>query len=68
MSRWTRRERRSGVTDARAQLLSRMGWGIVAISLASYMVNEATGDLPVIHYGLLGLIFTGGYLGLRFLR
>lgn len=68
MSRWKRRERRSGMTDARTQLLSRIGWVIVAVSLARCTVNEATGDLPVIHYGLLGLMFAGAYLGFRFLR
>lgn len=58
--------KRRGVRSSRLTMIS--GWVLVALSLAGYLVNEFTADIPLLHYSFLGVMFAGGWLGLRHLR
>jgi len=68
VSRWARRAHKRGVSEARARLLSGLGWGLALLGVIGFAANELASDLPPVHYAMYGVIFAGGYLGLRFLR
>lgn len=67
MSRWLRRLQKDKRVNRRARVLSAAGWTIVLLGFVGFMVNEATVDLPPIHYGMYVVMFLGAYLGFRYL-
>ena len=68
MNRRMRRGRaRKGRVDRRARILSATGWAIALLGLLGYIANEATVDLPPVHYGMYAVMFAGAYLGFHFL-
>ncbi len=63
-----RKRRLTARASRRKRMASVLGWLVVVAALGGYLVNEFTVDLPPIHYGMLALMFAGGWLGLRHLR
>ncbi len=45
--------------------LAALGWTLAVLGLLAYIANEFSVDVPAVHYGLLGLMLTGAWLGFR---